>query len=234
MACMRSICCSPTPLGRRTGELHRALALITRRHRFRPRTDLAGRSERLDRADSAGGDHHAGAVGTGAVAIGGTGALPGWLPADRARDHHGPVGPTGDRGFAADEDPLHGDYHLGQVLVAKDDVIIIDFEGEPSRSLEERRHKNSPLRDVVGMLRSFNYAAHAALRQSTADGTANWEELASYIGDWERLARNRVPGRLRRSPAGLPELSDRSRAGQGLAEFVYAGEGLLRIALRIG
>ena len=84
---------------------------------------------------------------------------------------------------------FHGDYHLGQVLVAKDDVIIIDFEGEPSRSLEERRHKNSPLRDVVGMLRSFNYAAHAALRQSTADGTTNWEELASYIGDWERLAR---------------------------------------------
>ena len=64
----------------------------------------------------------------------------------------------------------HGDYHLGQVLVAQDDVIIIDFEGEPARSLEERRGKHSPLRDVVGMLRSFNYAAHAALRQVTADG----------------------------------------------------------------
>jgi maltose alpha-D-glucosyltransferase/alpha-amylase len=84
---------------------------------------------------------------------------------------------------------FHGDYHLGQVLVAKDDVIIIDFEGEPSRSLPERRHKHSPLRDVVGMLRSLNYAAHAALRQATADRTSQWEVLAPYASDWERRAR---------------------------------------------
>ncbi len=83
----------------------------------------------------------------------------------------------------------HGDYHLGQVLVAKDDVIIIDFEGEPSRSLEERRAKHSPLRDVVGMLRSFNYAAHAALRQATADGTRDRAMLTTYLRDWERQTR---------------------------------------------
>jgi maltose alpha-D-glucosyltransferase/alpha-amylase len=83
----------------------------------------------------------------------------------------------------------HGDYHLGQVLVAKDDVIIIDFEGEPSRSLAERRAKHSPLRDVVGMLRSFNYAAHAALRQATADGTCNWAELWPQVSAWEQQTR---------------------------------------------
>jgi maltose alpha-D-glucosyltransferase/alpha-amylase len=83
----------------------------------------------------------------------------------------------------------HGDYHLGQVLVARDDVIIIDFEGEPSRSLAERRAKHSPLRDVVGMLRSFNYAAHAALRQVTADGTCNWTEFWPQVSAWEQQTR---------------------------------------------
>jgi maltose alpha-D-glucosyltransferase/alpha-amylase len=67
------------------------------------------------------------------------------------------------RRFHAQRTRYHGDYHLGHVLYTGKDFIIIDFEGEADRSINERRLKRSPLRDVVSMVRSFHYAAHSAL-----------------------------------------------------------------------
>ena len=64
---------------------------------------------------------------------------------------------------------MHGDYHLGQVLWAEGDFYILDFEGEPARPIAERRAKQSPLKDVAGMLRSFSYAAYAGLFAHTVD-----------------------------------------------------------------
>src|SRR2546423_3932785 len=60
---------------------------------------------------------------------------------------------------------IHGDYHLGQVLYTGKDFVILDFEGEPARALSERKLKRSVLRDVAGMMRSFQYAAYSALWQ---------------------------------------------------------------------
>src|SRR5690606_29611111 len=57
----------------------------------------------------------------------------------------------------------HGDFHLGQIMIVRDDVFLIDFEGEPERNMEERRRKASPLRDAAGLIRSLDYAALAAV-----------------------------------------------------------------------
>ena len=80
---------------------------------------------------------------------------------------------------------IHGDYHLGQVLRAKGDFVILDFEGEPARSLEERRAKHPPLKDVAGMLRSFSYAAFAALMRYTARRPADSSQMEPWARLWE-------------------------------------------------
>lgn len=83
----------------------------------------------------------------------------------------------------------HGDYHLGQVLNTSRGWMILDFEGEPSRSLEERRRKHTPLHDAAVMLQSFNYAAHTALLERVKPGSDQWREQQLYADAWEMMAR---------------------------------------------
>jgi maltose alpha-D-glucosyltransferase / alpha-amylase len=84
---------------------------------------------------------------------------------------------------------FHGDYHLGQVLLTQNDFIVSDFEGEPGRPLEERRAKQSPLRDVAGMLRSFDYAQSSALLGIAASRPEDLARLEPLARRWDIEAR---------------------------------------------
>ena len=90
------------------------------------------------------------------------------------------------RKFSSMRIRIHGDYHLGQVLYTGKDFFIIDFEGEPARTVSERRWKRSPLRDVAGMIRSFHYAAHVALLKESSIRPEDIPILKPWASLWYR------------------------------------------------
>ncbi|HXA41482.1 MAG TPA: hypothetical protein VNV65_01070 [Candidatus Solibacter sp.] len=83
----------------------------------------------------------------------------------------------------------HGDLHLSQVIRTDSGWVVLDFEGEPHRPVEERRLQSSPLRDVAGMLRSFEYAAAVGLLERSAPGDPDWEALQAFGDGWAELNR---------------------------------------------
>jgi maltose alpha-D-glucosyltransferase / alpha-amylase len=175
-------------LGMRTGEMHAALAAGRGNPAFDPEPMTHQRLERM----AASMRELAGATLDAVTAQ--RAALPAHL------------GPLADR-FLGLRDPLlaefdelaalapqatvarvHGDFHLGQLLWSRGDCIFLDFEGEPARPLAERREKQSPLKDVAGMMRSFSYASHAALYAWSQSRPHDFGRLEPWARVWAHWA----------------------------------------------
>ncbi|MGQ0702629.1 MAG: maltose alpha-D-glucosyltransferase [Gemmatimonadales bacterium] len=225
-------------LGRRTAELHLALA--------RPTGDPAFAAQPLTRDDLGElGDHLRQAGGAALELLKRAFAsLPDEIvePAsrllalrpklrERAERIRGQLPPGARPGTAGAKIRIHGDYHLGQVLRSGTEFLIIDFEGEPVRPLAERRAKQSPLRDVAGMLRSFSYAAEAAREAHLSRRPADRLRLVPWAELWEEsvcglflahyLETIRAPGSslLPQDPDPLEALLEAYLLDRGLSEL---------------
>ena len=198
-------------IGRRTAELHLALATPTgnqafssetyseadlRNDRDRIRQQIASGLDALARARANGLDDASLSVLEAADALlGQREALLAWVSAL-----------VGEPSRFGERIRVHGDYHLGQLLRSRSDFLIVDFEGEPARPLEERRHKQSPLRDVAGMLRSFSYAARSALDRHAQRHPEQEPALLAWATLWENSSCNAFLSGYRETIASRSEL----------------------------
>ncbi len=219
-------------LGVRTAELHAALARRTGDAAFDPEpitsADIAAWTQRVRRGGEATLDHLARCYAK--VPQPARAAAEQLLARRDALltriDRH-----AADRPAAA-KTRLHGDYHLGQVLLVQNDFVIVDFEGEPTRALAERREKQSPLRDVAGMLRSFDYAMHVAMDR--ADGTRPEARAArERAGDAWQVETRRMFLDGYEEVAGAAGLASPRAEANGLIELFLLEKVLYELAYEI-
>ena len=113
----------------------------------------------------------------------------------------------------------HGDFHLAQVIAVQNDFHLIDFEGEPGRPLAERRRKSSPLRDVAGMIRSFDYAATAAVRQLGESRPAAVSRMRELAEAWRQRAIDGFRAAYRKEMRGCPSYPANKLHAKALVDF---------------
>ncbi|HEY4859929.1 MAG TPA: maltose alpha-D-glucosyltransferase [Xanthobacteraceae bacterium] len=113
----------------------------------------------------------------------------------------------------------HGDFHLGQMLIVKDDVFIIDFEGEPRRSIEDRRQKAPAARDVAGLIRSIDYSATGALERALRSAPDDEDKIARALEGWRASAVAAFLAGYRRSLTNLRLWPRSTQAADRLLDF---------------
>ncbi|MGA8937674.1 MAG: maltose alpha-D-glucosyltransferase [Acidobacteriaceae bacterium] len=180
-------------LGQRTAELHLALATPTDDHAFAAELttpeDLANDRQRIHLQVTTALDALHSALKSNSGFTSQATALATEVLSHRDNLLARVASLNGDASRFGQRIRIHGDYHLGQLLTiqtkAHPDFLIIDFEGEPARPLAERRRKQSPLRDIAGMLRSFSYAAFTALQSATERNPSQAANLSAWAAAWE-------------------------------------------------
>ncbi len=193
-------------LGRRTGELHCAFALETGDPAFDPEpmteADMAALvADVRDQAARA-----FAAIERALPTLEGTRRDTASALLGRREECHELIGALGTLPAGARLTRHHGDYHLGQVLIVQADFALVDFEGEPARSLAQRRAKQTPLRDVAGMIRSFDYAAWAAVLDLTATHPDWFDKLLAEAVVWRDLTTQTFLDAYTESAAGCASL----------------------------
>jgi maltose alpha-D-glucosyltransferase/alpha-amylase len=175
-------------LGRRIGELHQALASDSADPAFAPEPIMPADLKQWRVAANSMADAAFAAIDQ--AARNGSGELREQAEAlaKRKREAKALVDRLASGTVEATKTRIHGDLHLGQVLIAQNDWLVIDFEGEPAASMADRRRKHSPLRDVAGMLRSFDYAAQSALRRAATTVGATPKALLEEALAWRDKA----------------------------------------------
>jgi maltose alpha-D-glucosyltransferase / alpha-amylase len=208
-------------LGQRTAELHRALATPTEDRAFAPEPITKADLKAWRRAASRQGEAAFKALKQALSKLEGADRDHARDLLARRKDCYARIEALAAGEIAAAKTRVHGDYHLGQVLVAQNDFYVLDFEGEPARPLAERRAKSSPLKDVAGMLRSFDYAAWTAVA-GLAEVHPGAEEIVRSLAEaWRQATVAAFLHAYRETIAGCPSYPEsEAEANRLLALFL--------------